>query len=71
MLKLVCLYRHGAVTEEIAKMERHTPDCPYLGCLFCVMKETNQSKWRANVANFFKEFSTRNEDCQVRLARPI
>ncbi|XP_024393545.1 uncharacterized protein [Physcomitrium patens] len=46
-------------------MERHTPDCPYLGCLFCVMKETNQSKWRANVANFFKEFSTRNEDCQV------
>ena len=52
-------------------MERHAPDCPYPGCFFCVMKETNPSKRRANVAKFFKELPSQNEDGQVRLARSV
>jgi len=46
-------------------MERHAPDCPYPGCFFCVMKETNPTKRRANVAKFFKELPAQNEDGQV------
>lgn len=49
-------------------MERHAPDCPYPGCFFCVMKETNPTKRRANVAKFFKELPSQNEDGQVRSA---
>lgn len=52
-------------------MERHAPDCPYPGCFFCVMKETNPSKRRANVAKFFKELPSQNEDGQVRRKTPI
>jgi hypothetical protein len=60
--------RRGAVIEELSKMEWHAPDCPYPGCFFCVMKETNPTKRRANVAKFFKELPSQNEDGQVRSA---
>eukprot|EP00249_Psilotum_nudum_P022597 c28577_g1_i5 orf=951-2855(+) len=46
-------------------MDRNGLDCPYPGCFFCVMKETNPNKRHASVAKFFKDLPTQDEEGQV------
>lgn len=46
-------------------MDKNALHCPYPGCFFCVMKETNPTKRRASVAKFFKEFPSQDEEGQV------
>ncbi|KAM7262054.1 hypothetical protein ACFE04_021131 [Oxalis oulophora] len=42
-----------------------SPDCPYPGCFFCVMKEGNPSKRRASILKFFRELPSQDDDGQV------
>ncbi|KAK8951053.1 hypothetical protein KSP39_PZI003473 [Platanthera zijinensis] len=46
-------------------MEIIPSDCPFPGCLFCVMKEENPSKRRSNIIKFFKDLPLQEEDGQV------
>ncbi|KAK1267630.1 hypothetical protein QJS04_geneDACA000215 [Acorus gramineus] len=46
-------------------MDKATPDCPYPGCFFCVMKEGNPSKRRSSILKFFRELPSQDEDGQV------
>ncbi|KAK8951057.1 hypothetical protein KSP39_PZI003477 [Platanthera zijinensis] len=46
-------------------MEIIPSDCPFPGCLFCVMKEENPSKRRSNIIKFFKDLPLQDEDGQV------
>ncbi|KAG6554749.1 hypothetical protein Mapa_003768 [Marchantia paleacea] len=46
-------------------MEKGASDCPFPGCFFCVMKESNPVKRRTNVAKFFKELPSQNDQGQV------
>jgi hypothetical protein len=46
-------------------MDTNSHDCPYPGCFFCVTKEANPGKRRANVAEFFKVFPHQDEEGQV------
>ncbi|KAL0304630.1 UNVERIFIED_CONTAM: hypothetical protein Scaly_3016100 [Sesamum calycinum] len=46
-------------------MDKVSPDCPYPGCFFCVMKEANPSKRRASVLKFFRELPSQDDDGQV------
>lgn len=47
------------------RMDKLTPDCPYPGCFFCVMKEGNPGKRRASVLKFFRELPSQDDDSQV------
>lgn len=46
-------------------MDKGSPDCPYPGCFFCVMKEGNPSKRRASLLKFFRELPSQDDDGQV------
>lgn len=46
-------------------MEKASPDCPYPGCFFCVMKEGNPSKRRSSILKFFRELPSQDDDGQV------
>ncbi|XP_074587463.1 uncharacterized protein LOC141843300 [Curcuma longa] len=46
-------------------MDKIPPDCPYPGCFFCVMKETNPSKRRLSILKFFRELPSQDDDGQV------
>ncbi|CAK9163242.1 unnamed protein product [Ilex paraguariensis] len=46
-------------------MDKVSPDCPYPGCFFCVMKEGNPSKRRASILKFFRELPSQDDDGQV------
>ncbi|KAL0440253.1 UNVERIFIED_CONTAM: hypothetical protein Slati_2508300 [Sesamum latifolium] len=46
-------------------MDKVSPDCPYPGCFFCVMKEGNPSKRRASLLKFFRELPSQDDDGQV------
>ncbi|CAH9090055.1 unnamed protein product [Cuscuta europaea] len=46
-------------------MEKASPDCPYPGCFFCVMKEGNPSKRRTSILKFFRDLPTQDDDGQV------
>ncbi|KAL0917512.1 hypothetical protein M5K25_012578 [Dendrobium thyrsiflorum] len=46
-------------------MEIAPSDCPFPGCLFCVMKEDNPTKRRAGIIKFFKDLPLQDEDGQV------
>ncbi|KAG8377326.1 hypothetical protein BUALT_Bualt08G0021800 [Buddleja alternifolia] len=46
-------------------MDKASPDCPYPGCFFCVMKEANPSKRRASLLKFFRELPSQDDDGQV------
>lgn len=46
-------------------MDNVLPDCPYPGCFFCVMKESNPSKRRASIVKFFRELPSQDDDGQV------
>ncbi|KAG6400224.1 hypothetical protein SASPL_137049 [Salvia splendens] len=46
-------------------MDKDSPDCPYPGCFFCVMKEGNPSKRRSSLLKFFRELPSQDDDGQV------
>ncbi|KAL6572618.1 hypothetical protein OROMI_013576 [Orobanche minor] len=46
-------------------MDKVSPDCPYPGCFFCVMKENNPNKRRASLLKFFRELPSQDDDGQV------
>ncbi|KAJ7556720.1 hypothetical protein O6H91_05G095300 [Diphasiastrum complanatum] len=46
-------------------MDKSEYDCPYPGCLYCVMKETNSTKRRIGIAKFFKDLPIQDNDGQV------
>ncbi|XWS44920.1 hypothetical protein CRYUN_Cryun15aG0091700 [Craigia yunnanensis] len=46
-------------------MDKVSPDCPYPGCFFCVMKEGNPSKRRASILKFFRDLPSQDDDGQV------
>ncbi|KAJ6737189.1 ARM-REPEAT/TETRATRICOPEPTIDE REPEAT (TPR)-LIKE PROTEIN [Salix viminalis] len=46
-------------------MDKVSPDCPYPGCFFCVMKEGNPSKRRGSILKFFRELPSQDDDGQV------
>lgn len=46
-------------------MDKASPDCPYPGCFFCVMKEGNPSKRRASILKFFRDLPSQDDDGQV------
>lgn len=46
-------------------MDKGSPDCPYPGCFFCVMKEGNPSKRKASILKFFRELPSQDDDGQV------
>lgn len=47
------------------EMDKVSPDCPYPGCFFCVMKEGNPNKRRASILKFFRELPSQDDDGQV------
>jgi len=47
------------------EMDKVSPDCPYPGCFFCVMKEGNPNKRRASIIKFFRELPSQDDDGQV------
>lgn len=46
-------------------MDKASPDCPYPGCFFCVMKEGNPGKRRSSILKFFRDLPSQDEDGQV------
>ncbi|GFQ02916.1 tetratricopeptide repeat protein 1 [Phtheirospermum japonicum] len=46
-------------------MDKVSPDCPYPGCFFCVMKESNPSKRRSSLLKFFRDLPSQDDDGQV------
>ncbi|KAL3640784.1 hypothetical protein CASFOL_015752 [Castilleja foliolosa] len=46
-------------------MDKVSSDCPYPGCFFCVMKESNPSKRRSSLLKFFRDLPSQDDDGQV------
>ncbi|CAA0831615.1 ARM-repeat/Tetratricopeptide repeat (TPR)-like protein [Striga hermonthica] len=46
-------------------MDKSSPDCPYPGCFFCVMKESNPTKRRSALLKFFRDLPSQDDDGQV------
>ena len=46
-------------------MDKNHLDCPYLGCLFCVMKEANPSKHQTSIMKFFKDLPSQDDEGQI------